>query len=292
MISKLTSVLGALFVFSCSHTPTYPLATSGTGVALGITMSDTTKTVRTVANNAGEPSYNCQNISSVDIKPEILTIELLQKLAECEQYDVLNNLYNHHSLHLDSLPVGYAAGKGAKVFNVDNAPITSILDGVTGSQWKGKMFFPSRSGKETRGMNRIKSLFGPVVPMGSFVSKLIDRHPYVPEVEPGRSLVLLNYAHPARKKGAPIQEKILEQVQVYDLMVAVPGKYGPVFIGKTWLGQYSPVNGEFSAFDKSKLIAWYFLDYNQGALEHQAEVDHFKEEKMSLPLVTESNIRY
>jgi len=277
-------ILSALFLFSCAHTTTNS-ATTGVGT-----------TNRGIANASGDPVYTCQNVSGLDIRPEILTIELLQKLAECEQYDTLNNLYNHNSLHLDSLPVGYAAGKGAKVFNIENGLVTFVLDSITGSQWKGKIFSPSKYGKETRGMNRIKSLDilhgGPIIPMGSFVSKLVDHHPYVPEVDQGHSLVLLNYAHPARKKKAPPQEILLEKIQVYDLMVAVPGKYGPVFIGKTWLGQYSPVNGEFTAFDKSKLIAWYFLDYNQGALEHQAEVDHFEEQKVNLPLVTESNIPY
>lgn len=281
---KILAIFSALFVFSCAHTT--KTTTTATAIVGGTTAN------RVIATDDADPQYTCKGIKSLEIKPEILTIELLQKLAECEEYEILNDLYNNKSVHLDSLPVGYAAGKGAKVFNVNSDLITDVLDMFTGSQWKGKMFFPSQSGRESRGLNRIKQFLGPVKPMGSFVTKLIDSHAYVPEVQSGHSLVLLNYAHPARKKKTPIQERLLEKIQVYDLMVAVPGKYGHVYVGKTWLGRYHSETGEFTANDPSKLIAWYFLDYNKGALEHQAQVSDFKEEKMQLPLVTETNIRY
>lgn len=298
MKAKLFAFCGALFLFSCAST-TKSTTAGSTGSNGNIIVFDSTVPARTVAAaDSAEPEYTCGSVKNLEIKSDILTIELLQKLAECEEYGKLNDLYNNQSLHLDTLPVGYAAGKGAKVFNVNSKVITSVLDMITGSQWKGKIFYRSANGRETRGMNRIQSwapkhLFSEtIVPMGSFVSKLIDRHPYVPEVKAGSSLVLLNYAHPARKKNPPIQERVLEEVQVYDLMVAVPGKYGHVYIGKTWLGEYSKVDGEFKANDTSKLIAWYFLDYNQGALQHQAETDKFKEQKIELPLVNETNIRY
>jgi len=53
-------------------------------------------------------------------------------------------------------------------------------------------------------------------------------------------------------------------------MVAVPGKYGPVFIGKTWLGKYHE-DRSFEAKDKNQLIAWFFLDFSGKALEAQKE---------------------
>ena len=291
MKSKLLVTLGAAFLFSCAHTDHTVVNGNHTGANYTVN-GDHPNTDRTVAN-AGEPEYSCDSLKSLDVKPEILTVWLLRRLAECNQFTTLNDLYNHHSLHLDALPSGYAAGAGAKVFDLSLGAATSLLDGVTGNQWKGKMFFPSTNPRETRGMNRIKSLFGPVVPMGSFVTKLIEKHPLIPDLESG-NVVLLNYAHPARKKDPPIQEKILEIVQVYDLMVAVPGKYGPVFVGKTWLGNYSKKDGEFTAFDPNKLIAWYFLDFNAGALQQQlaTDPDHFTETKINLPLVKETNIRY
>jgi hypothetical protein len=53
-------------------------------------------------------------------------------------------------------------------------------------------------------------------------------------------------------------------------MVAVKGKYGPVFVGKTWLGKYDD-KGEFTAHDPDKIIGYYFLDFNEGALREQRE---------------------
>jgi hypothetical protein len=42
-------------------------------------------------------------------------------------------------------------------------------------------------------------------------------------------------------------ELVSSKLRVYDVQVAVRGKYGPVFIGKTWSGRYDK-NGEFTAF--------------------------------------------
>ena len=53
------------------------------------------------------------------------------------------------------------------------------------------------------------------------------------------------------------------------MQVAVKGKYGPVFIGKTWFGKYDE-KAEFTALKKA-VIAWYFIDYNGDALKEQRE---------------------
>jgi hypothetical protein len=50
--------------------------------------------------------------------------------------------------------------------------------------------------------------------------------------------------------------------------VAVKGKYGPVFIGKTWFGKYDK-SGEFTAGDPNRVVGRYFLDFNEAALEEQ-----------------------
>lgn len=62
----------------------------------------------------------------------------------------------------------------------------------------------------------------------------------------------------------------MSKVPVFDVQVAVPGKYGPVYIGKTWLGKYTK-NREFTATDPNKLIARYFLDFNPEAVKEQKE---------------------
>jgi len=95
---------------------------------------------------------------------------------------------------------------------------------------------------------------------------LLDSHPLAPEAK--SNVVILNYAD---NQTRPYwQELALTKVQVYDVQVAVKGKYGPVFIGKTWLGKYDK-QGEFTASNPDKLIAWYFLDFNEGALKEQQE---------------------
>ena len=66
------------------------------------------------------------------------------------------------------------------------------------------------------------------------------------------------------------QETALTKVQVYDLQVAVKGKYGPVFVGKTWVGKYDK-EGKFTATNLDKLIARYFIDFNEEALREQRE---------------------
>ncbi len=235
MLKNFYLIVTLLFLFSCSHVPM----------------------ARKVAQN-----------SEADLPKSDLTVWSLKEMAQKKQFDELNDLYNHHSLPLEALPVGYAAGAGTKVFNAKGL-ILKALDAVVGDMWKGKIFFTSENKLVSRGMNRIKALDKHIVPMANFVTKIVPEHTLVPDVDKGRSIVLLNYAHPAMRDDPFIQEELLRKIQVYDLMVAVPGKYGPVFIGKTWLGKYDKKDGEFKAFDKDKLIAWYFLDFNPAALEEQ-----------------------
>ena len=91
--------------------------------------------------------------------------------------------------------------------------------------------------------------------------------------------MILNYADPLTKPY--MLERLVKQVPLIDLMVAVKGKYGPVFIGKTWLGRYDEKE-EFIASNPDKLSNWYFLDFNEGALREQREShsDGSKEEML------------
>ena len=102
--------------------------------------------------------------------------------------------------------------------------------------------------------------------MAKFDTLLLDSHPLVPEAK--SNVVILSYTDPQTRPYW--QELALSKVQVYDVQVAVKGKYGPVFIGKTWLGKYDK-QGAFTASNPDKLIAWYFLDFNDGALKEQQE---------------------
>jgi hypothetical protein len=78
--------------------------------------------------------------------------------------------------------------------------------------------------------------------------------------------VVLNYSDPLTKPY--VQELLVTKIRGFDAMVAVRGKYGPVFVGKTWLGKYDK-KGEFIASDPDKLAGWYFLDFNTEAVEEQ-----------------------
>jgi hypothetical protein len=61
---------------------------------------------------------------------------------------------------------------------------------------------------------------------------LLDSHPVAPCAT--SNLAVLNYSDPTTKPY--LLETLATQVHGYDVMVAVKGKYGPVFVGKTWLG--------------------------------------------------------
>lgn len=220
---------------------------------------------------------------ALQVKPEDLTVWSLQTLAQSGRIDILNDLFNNHGINLEKLPEGYAAGAGARVLGADNSQVSKLLDNLTGANWRGKVFFPSENPRKSMGLNRIKQtlvLNTSIVPMASFVTLLLDKHPLVPEAK--SNLVILNYAKPVTKNYW--QELTLTQIQVYDVMVAVPGKYGPIFIGKTWQGEYHE-DRSFEAKDKSQLMAWFFLDFNTQALNVQ-KTEHWdgSKEKLVKPI--------
>jgi hypothetical protein len=100
--------------------------------------------------------------------------------------------------------------------------------------------------------------------MAKFDTRLLDSHPLAPDAK--SNMVILSYADLQTRPYW--QELALTAVPVYDIMVAVKGQYGPVFVGETWLGKYDS-NGEFTASNPDKLIARYFLDFNEEAVREQ-----------------------
>src|SRR5499427_5887738 len=94
-----------------------------------------------------------------------LTVWILNEMAQKKQFNELNDLFNN-GLTMNSLPVGLAAGAAARVFDVDNKVLADALDGLTGRNWRGKVFFPSSNKKVSEGRNRIKaSLLLPRAPI-------------------------------------------------------------------------------------------------------------------------------
>ena len=108
---------------------------------------------------------------------------------------------------------------------------------------------------------------------------LVDSHPLAPRAK--SNIVVLNYSDPLTEPY--MLERLVKQIPLIDLMVAVKGKYGPVLIGKTWMGRYDE-KGEFTASNPDQLSNWYFLDFNDGALreQHESHSDGSKEEMLDL----------
>jgi len=152
---------------------------------------------------------------------------------------------------------------------IDDDVIAGVIDAVTAMMWRGKVFFSSTNPRVSEGRNRIKALMlpgAPIVPMCKFDTRLVDRHPLAPDAT--SNVVTLSYPDPETKPY--VLERVFTKVQVYDVQAAVKGKYGPVFVGKTWVGRYD-AQGEFTALNPNKIIAWYFIDFNDGALQEQQE---------------------
>jgi hypothetical protein len=222
---------------------------------------------RTPASERSSSRSKVWRASDPALKRGDLTVWKLKELAQNKDFETLERLFKS-GVSLDRLPVGYAAGTGARVLGMPTEAGLTLIDNLTGLNWRGKIFFESKDPKASHGLNRIRRIMNgdrvPIVPMAAFETRLMSRHELVPEVT--SNFVILNYTHPLT---VPYwQERILTKIQVYDIMVAVPGKYGPVYVGKTWLGSYNE-SGEFRAYNPSELIAWYFLDFNQGALDEQ-----------------------
>ena len=198
-----------------------------------------------------------------------LTVWELKKMAQEGRFSELDDLFDN-GLTMNALPVGMAAGTPFPLVVSGATKLLEWVESFTEKNWRGKVYFSSNDKSVTQGRNRVrKSLVlphSPIVPMMKFTSKLVDSDGLAPGAK--SNLVILTYSDPLTKPY--VQELVALKVQFYDVMVAVKGKYGPVFVGKTWLGKYA-MNGAFTPNDPNKLIARYFLDFNEGALKEQLE---------------------
>lgn len=216
-----------------------------------------------------------------------LTVWKLKEMAEQAKStgdeSALEDIFYNQSLSLPRLPVGYSAGTGILraqehfeqmgdnlVERLQGIALyrstTEIQDLLIGKKWKGKIFYNSFNGLESVGKNRIQQtiLFqSEIYPQGSFETKLIDSHKLVPGQT--QNMVILSYPRPCGRDRCRGVEEIVKNIGILDIMVAVPGKYGPLYVGKTFEGHYRP-DGSFTG---GRFIAWYFLDFNKEALEYQ-----------------------
>ena len=201
----------------------------------------------------------------IDRSEKALTVDLLKKMVVDKQFEKLNDLFNNQGLNMESLPVGLSQGTGAGVFGTSGT-IGNFLEWAVERNWKGKLFHAGSSLIESTGENRMKQRIAfndPISTMAPFKTQLLNKHSLVPNVK--SNFVILNY-HKSFSVKPTLQERILSFIPVYDIMVAVKGKYGPIYVGKTWYGKYDE-NGEFSTSFPNKLVAWYFLDFNKDAVK-------------------------
>ena len=231
-----------------------------------------------------------------------LTVWTLQDMARANRFDELDNMF-HNGLNMDALPVGYSAGAGlpwpdigskiisqmlnlltieGKYLKVDSRQLVSdATDYFIRKCWRGKIFFPSNNKRVSKGKNRIKESLlvpsSPIVPQAKFDTMLLDSHPLAKGAT--SNVVVLSYTDPQTRPYWA--ELVATTIQGYDIQVAVKGKYGPLYVGKTWFGKYDQ-QGEFIASDPDKSVAFYFLDFNEGALREQREKhwDGTKEETL------------
>ena len=226
-----------------------------------------------------------------------ITIEDLQAIAheaprDARYVEVLLKIFNEYGVSMSYLPRGFSAGLGASIDLADNVDASDVLEHLTGRLWFGKYFEqPDRCFRLTRGANRIGRHL-----RIDFVARLIPRDRIENFVESPESLdirarsnfVDLNYAStlPAQRRtgldqphthtddgvlGLRRMAGLVERLGVYDLGVVIPGRHGPILVGRTWLGEYAD-NAErtYSASAlEGRQIAWFFLDFNEGALATQ-----------------------
>jgi len=209
-----------------------------------------------------------------------LTIWDLQKMAQEKRLNELNELFDN-GLTMNALPVGVCAGTAARVLDLNVGSIPEWLDWFAEKSWRGKIYFSSNNKRVSEGRNRVRSSLlnplSPFIPMCKFKTTLVDSHPLAPKAK--SNIVILDYSDPLTEPY--MLERLVKQIPLIDLMVAVKGKYGPVFVGKTWLGRYDE-KGEFTASNPDKLSNWYFLDFNEAALkeQHESHWDGSKEEML------------
>lgn len=226
-----------------------------------------------------------------------MTIQDLQAIAhkaptDRRYQDLLVKIFNEYGISMSYLPRGFSAGLGASIDLSESVDASNALEHLTGTLWYGKYFErPDMCSRVTRGANRIAGHA-----RIDFVARLIPRdqidrfveNPADLEIAARSDYVDLNYKFtlPGKRRSSlddpdthsddslPVLNELaglVERLGVYDLGVMIPGKNGPILVGRTWLGEYAD-NRErtysATALD-GKQIAWFFLDFSEEAIRTQ-----------------------
>ncbi len=226
-----------------------------------------------------------------------ITIEDLQTIAhraptDPRHVELLLKIFNEYGVSMSYLPRGFSAGRAASIDLSDDVDASSALEHLTGRLWYGKYFErPDQCLRLTRGANRIGKnarvdFVARLLPqdlVGSFVENLegLDinaRSNYVDldykVTLPKQRRTALDEPNTHSEDNFPVLRRIaglVEKLGVYDLGVMIPGRNGPILVGRTWLGEYADnAQQTYSASSlDGKQIAWFFLDFNEAAIESQ-----------------------
>lgn len=226
-----------------------------------------------------------------------ITIADLQAIAheaprDPKNVELLLKIFNEYGVSMSYLPRGYSAGRGAAIDLSDRVDASNALEHLTGSAWFGKYFErPDECRRTTRGANRIGKharvdFVARLIPQDRIASYVTDpesldihaRSNYVDldykSTQPGKRRTSLDEPNTHTDDNFPVLSSIaglVERLGVYDLCVVIPGRHGPILVGRTWLGEYADNTEETytaSSLD-GKQIAWFFLDFSEAALAQQ-----------------------
>lgn len=243
----------------------------------------------------GESLY-VETDAALVVSEDGITIQDLQALAhnaptDGRYTDLLLKIFNEYGVSMSYLPRGFSAGLGAAIDISDDVDASNALEHLTGKLWYGKYFErPDECSRIARGANRIGGsaridFVARLIPHG-----LIDRYvegradlgidarsSYVDldykSTQPGKRRTSLAEPDTYTEDNFPVLNLLsglVERLGVYDLGVMIPGKNGPILVGRTWLGEYADNREQtYSAGLDGKQIAWFFLDFSEAAVTSQ-----------------------
>ena len=252
--------------------------------------------VKHLPATSGDSLY-LETDASLIVGDDGITIQDLQAIAheapdDPRYHDLLVRIFNEYGVSMSYLPRGFSAGLGASIDLSENVDASNVLEHLTGQLWYGKYFErPDECSRIARGANRIA---------GSaridFVARLIPQHlvdryvanPKELDIDARSNYVDLDYKNtqPGKRRtgleepntysddSLPVLRLLaglVERLGVYDLAVVIPGKNGPILVGRTWLGDYADNQEQtYSASAlEGKQMAWFFLDFNEAAITMQ-----------------------
>lgn len=279
-------IVSVMVLTSCVHTPPPSTQQKSNAGNVKVSRPESGEKLPTSCSVLEEEFGWPLNFAGLDLGGENeLGIYTLERLAKKENYRVLDYIFNCKSEYIKSLPSGYAAGTGSKS-SLARDVFAKFREDELKSLWHGKIFFQSENERMTVGKSRLYSRDQKkIIPMANFVSRLAETHPYVPEIASGANVITLNYSHLKTPRKKHHLETLLDDLQTYDVLVAIKDSDKKLYIGKTWKGKYDRSTTKFTADEPEKVIAWFFLDFSESGLAAQKKVENDRQQGPPTPEV-------